>query len=180
VCGTQSLYDLYGWGWSIFGQFGWFVHYSLTSISISLMNRSSEETYYLSPTRLSILDSWIGQARWRGEREQGSDHQSRVWLTVHGDPHIIFSLSCLVSAASCFSLLIPARQGDIGDRALLLPLSISTSLQTVLRHRSRSKIQPLVGPKRGYLLQEASRTSKGQRRRSGIFRSTCPSGSRDL
>jgi alpha-tubulin suppressor-like RCC1 family protein len=64
--------DVYGWGWSKFGQFGRSHLLICSSLSLSLfvsffllwcgflVTSSSEETYYPSPTRLSILDSWIG------------------------------------------------------------------------------------------------------------------------
>jgi hypothetical protein len=38
------------------------------------MNRSSEETYYPSPPRLSILDSWIGQ-------DDGEESESKEEIT---------------------------------------------------------------------------------------------------
>jgi hypothetical protein len=42
------------------------------------MNRSSEETYYPSPTRLSILDSWIGQDDGEESKSESKEEITKV------------------------------------------------------------------------------------------------------
>jgi hypothetical protein len=42
------------------------------------MNRSSEETYYPSPTRLSILDSWIGQDDGEESKSKSKEEITKV------------------------------------------------------------------------------------------------------